>query len=151
MNIKAESVEDYLEQLPVERKQVLCKLRQVIQDHLPEGVEETMSYGMIGYVVPHSVYPPGYHCDPKLPLPFINLASQKNHVALYHCCIYAAPGLTQWFESEYPKHSSAKLDMGKGCIRFKKMDQIPYALVGELVGKVSVNEYIRLYESNVKR
>jgi hypothetical protein len=106
---------------------------------------------MLGYVVPHSKYPNGYHCDPKLPLPFMTIASQKNFVAFYHMGIYADQKLLQWFTDEYPKHSKAKLDMGKSCIRFKKLDQIPYKLIGELVSKVSAEKWIETYENNLKR
>jgi hypothetical protein len=105
---------------------------------------------MIGDVVPHSIYSNGYHCNPKFPLPFINIASQKNFVALYHMGIYADQTLYDWFVTEYPKHAKYKLDMGKSCIRFKKMDDIPYALIGELVEKMSVKAWIELYESKVK-
>lgn len=107
-------------------------MREIILENLPEGFEKTISYGMIGYVVPHSIYPPGYHCDPKLPLPFMKLASQKNYVVLYHSCIYADQKLLDWFKREYPKHTNAKLDMGKSCIHFKRMNDIPYDLIGEL-------------------
>lgn len=148
---KAKTPEAYLAELPPERKEVVAKLRQVILDNLPEGFEETMNYGMIGYVVPHSIYPGGYHCTPEMPLPFMSLASQKNHIGFYHMGIYAEPKLMEWFTSEYPKHSSRKLDMGKSCIRFKNMKDIPYALLGELVRKMSVDEWIALYEKNIKR
>jgi hypothetical protein len=110
-----------------------------------------MSYGMIGFVVPHSIYPDGYHCDPKLPLPFISIASQKNFIAVYHMGIYADRNLLEWFENEFPKHSKSKLDMGKSCIRFKKINEIPYELIGQLAGKVSVNEWIKTYESVFKK
>lgn len=109
-----------------------------------------MSYGMIGYVVPHSIYPSGYHCTPKLPLPFMNIASQKNFIALYHMGIYANPELLEWFTTEFPKHSTQKLDMGKGCIRFKKFDQIPFDLIAELAGKMSVEDWINCYETQIK-
>ncbi len=142
---------DYIDQLPEERKPVIKKLRKVIKDNLPKGFKEMMSYGMLGYVVPHSIYPAGYHCDPKLPLPFINLASQKNHVAFYHMGIYADEKLLKWFEAEYPKYSKRKLDMGKSCIRFKKMEDIPYELIGKLCGKMTVEAWIALYEKNLKR
>lgn len=151
MQSKAETPEQYNEQLPEDRKQVVSKLRKVILDNLPEGFSETMSYGMIGYVIPHSLYPDGYKCDPKLPLPFINIASQKNFVALYHMGIYADKELFDWFTSEYPKHCKSKLDVGKSCIRFKKMDQIPYELIAELVSKISPPDWIKLYEKNFKR
>ncbi|MDX1315855.1 MAG: DUF1801 domain-containing protein, partial [Eudoraea sp.] len=131
--------------------EVMDKLRQVVLKNLPEGFEETMNYGMIGYVVPHSIYPDGYHCTPELPLPFLNLASQKNHIGFYHMGIYSDPELLEWFTSEFPKHSKRKLDMGKSCIRFKNMNDIPYELLGELVSKMSVSEWIKTYENNVKR
>ena len=151
MNSTAKTPEAYLEGLPADRKEVIGKLRNVILENLPEGYEETMNYGMIGYVVPHSLYPGGYHCTPELPLPFLNLASQKNHIGFYHMGIYAEPKLMDWFTSEFPKHSSRKLDMGKSCIRFKNLQDIPYQLLGELVRKMSVDEWIALYEKNIKR
>lgn len=151
MKIQATSPEDYIAQLPEERQAVLEKLRYVISENLPADFTEAMSYGMIGYVVPHSVYPPGYHCDPKLPLPFVSIASQKNFVALYHMGIYANPELMEWFVAEYPKHCSHKLDMGKSCIRFKKMEDIPYELIGQLISKMTAEEWIDIYEANVKR
>ncbi|AEL28340.1 DUF1801 domain-containing protein [Cyclobacterium marinum] len=151
MNSKATSVEAYLEEIPDERKEAFNKLRQTILSNLPEGFEETMSYGMIGYVVPHSAYPAGYHCNPKLPLPFVNIANQKNYLALYHSCIYADSELMRWFKEEFPKHSKAKLDMGKSCIRLKKMDQIPFDLIGELITKVSMQEWINTYENSIKK
>jgi uncharacterized protein YdhG (YjbR/CyaY superfamily) len=145
------SVEDYLQQVPEERKEAFNKLRTVLIKKLPKGFQETINYGMIGYVVPHELYPKGYHCDPKLPLPFINLASQKNFIALYHMGIYADEKLLKWFTSEYPKHTKAKLDMGKSCIRFKKPDRIPFELIGELAEKMGVKEWIYVYEKMVKR
>jgi len=150
MQSKAKTVEEYLNELPEERKVPISTLRNSILNHLPKGFEEEMSYGMLGYVVPHSLYPGGYHCNPKLPLPFMNLASQKNFIALYHMGIYAIPELLEWFTTEYPKHSSQKLDMGKGCIRFKKLDQIPFDLIGELAGKMSVEDWIDCYETQIK-
>lgn len=151
MQYKATSPDDYISQLPEDRKTPVTKLRQVILKNLPKGFEETMNYGMIGYVIPHSLYPDGYHCDPKLPLPFMNIASQKNFVAVYHMGIYADPKLLNWFTSEYPKHSSRKLDMGKSCLRFKKLEDIPYQLIGELASKMSSKEWIVIYESNIKK
>jgi uncharacterized protein YdhG (YjbR/CyaY superfamily) len=148
---KAETIDGYLAKLPEDRKQAITKLRNILKKNLPSGFKETSSYGMIGYVVPHSAYPPGYHCDPKLPLPFINLASQKNFIALYHMGLYASPDLLKWFTEEFPKHSKTKLDMGKSCIRFKKPEQIPFELIGELASKMSVAEWISLYEKNLKR
>ena len=109
-----------------------------------------MSYGMIGWIVPHATYPDGYHCDPKLPLPFMNIASQKNFVAVYHSGVYADPEIHEWFVNEYPNHAKRKLDMGKSCIRFKKKDDVPYELIGGLFSIITVNQWIELYESNVK-
>lgn len=151
MTSKATSPEAYIAELPEDRQPVIEKIRQILLDNLPDGFEEQMSYGMLGYVVPHAIYPAGYHCDPKLPLPFINLASQKNYVALYHSGIYANQALHDWFVAAYPKHSKRKLDMGKSCIRFKKMDQIPYELIATLATKVTPEEWIANYEANVKR
>jgi len=151
MQSKATTVQEYLNELPEDRKPVLKKLRKLIKDNLPKGFKEQISYGMIGYIVPHSVYPAGYHCDPKLPLPFLNLASQKNYIALYHLGIYADKKLMKWFESEYSKRCKAKLDMGKSCIRFKKMEDIPYELIAELLSKMTPKDWIALYERNVKQ
>ena len=150
MKYQAHSPDEYIDQLPEDRKEVVSKLRDTIHKNLPKGFLETMSYGMIGWVVPHETYPDGYHCDPKLPLPFMNLASQKNFIAVYHSGVYAKEDLMEWFVSEYPKHAKRKLDMGKSCIRFKKMDDIPYDLIGELASKITVDEWIDTYESNVK-
>lgn len=150
MKIEATSPADYVSKVPEDRKAAFKKLRQTILDHIPKGFEETMNYGMIGYVVPHSTYPSGYHCDPKLPLPFTNIGNQKNFVALYHSGIYADPKVYDWFVSEYPKHCKYKLDMGKSCVRFKKVDDIPFDLIAELMGKFTVDSWITLYEKNVK-
>ena len=151
MTSKATTPEQYIKDLPEDRVVAITKLRKVINDNLPKGFHEEMSYGMIGYVVPHSIYPSGYHCDTKLPLPFMSFASQKNSINFYHMGIYAKPELLKWFTSEYPKHCTAKLDMGKSCVRFKKMDHIPFELLGELVQKMSVEDWISCYESNFKR
>jgi uncharacterized protein YdhG (YjbR/CyaY superfamily) len=151
MTIEAKTVDEYISKLPEDRKDAVSKLRSTIQKNIPEGFEECINYKMIGYVVPHSIYPAGYHCDTKLPLPFINIASQKNFVALYHSGIYADPKLLDWFVSEYPKYVKYKLDMGKSCIRFKKMETIPYGLIGELCQKMTVKDWVTLYEKNVKR
>lgn len=150
MQIKATSALDYIDQIPEERQESFNKLRNVILENLPDGFEEGTGYGMMGYSVPHSIYPAGYHCDPKQPLPFLGIASQKNFVAVYHMGIYADPNLLDWFLSEFPKHSKLKLDMGKSCIRFKKPDQIPFELIGDLVKKMSVDQWIELYETNMK-
>ena len=151
MQYDATSPEDYISQVPEERQDTLKKLRKVINDNLPKGFEEGMQYKMIGYYVPHSVYPDGYHCDPKTPLPFMSFASQKNSVNLYHMGIYAKKELLDWFVGEYPKHCKRKLDMGKSCIRFKKMDEIPFELIGELTKKMSSKEWIDIYESALKK
>lgn len=148
MQSKAVTPKEYLDQLSEDRKEAVGKLRKIVLENIPKGFEEEMSYGMLGYVVPHSIYPKGYHCDPKLPLAFMCIASQKNFVALYHMGIYADPKLLNWFIEEYPKHCKAKLDMGKSCIRFKKMDAIPYDLIAQLVAKVSVENWISMYESH---
>lgn len=147
MQSKVTTVEEYINELPNDRKEAIEKLRKVISKNLPKGFEETIGYGMIGYVVPHSIYPKGYHCDTKLPLPFISLASQKNFIALYHMGIYAEPTLLEWFVSEFPKHAKSKLDMGKSCIRFKKIDDIPFELIGELASKMTTEDWINKYES----
>jgi uncharacterized protein YdhG (YjbR/CyaY superfamily) len=151
MQSNATTVAAYLEEIPEERKEAFFKLRDTILTNIPKGFSEQLSYGSLGYVVPHSIYPKGYHCDPKLPLPFIALASQKNFIALYHMGIYANPELLNWFVSQYPKHSAQKLDMGKSCIRFKKMDEIPFDLIAALVQKMSVQEWIDCYESQIKK
>ena len=150
MQIHAENVEKYLELIPDDRKPAMNHLRQTILDNLPEGFKEEMSYGMIGYVVPKTIYPAGYHAGQDLPLPFINIASQKNFIAFYHMGIYSQKELYDWFTSEYPKHSNLKLDMGKSCIRFKKPEQIPFELIGQLVQKITVQKWIEIYESNIK-
>lgn len=151
MQYEATSPEDYISQVPEERQDTLKKLRKVIKDNLPKGFEEGIQYKMIGYYVPHSVYPDGYHCDPKVPLPFMSFASQKNSVNLYHSGIYADPELHKWFVTEYPKHCKRKLDMGKSCIRFKKMDEIPFELIGELTRKMTSDEWITVYETALKK
>lgn len=150
MQYKATSPEDYISQVPEERQETLKKLRKVINSNLPKGFEEGIQYGMIGYYVPHSIYPDGYHCKPEEPLPFMSFASQKNSVNLYHSGIYAVPEIHDWFVNEYPKHCKRKLDMGKSCIRFKKLDEIPFDLIGELSAKLSVDKWIEIYESAVK-
>lgn len=149
MQSTATTVSAYLEEIPEERKDALKKLRETILKNIPKGFVEQMTYGMIGYVVPHSIYPNGYHCTPELPLPFMSFASQKNFIAVYHMGIYANPELLNWFVAEYPKHSTQKLDMGKSCIRFKKANQIPFELIAELAQKMSVQEWITCYESQI--
>ncbi len=148
MQSNAQTVDEYISQVPDLQREAITQLREVILSNLPEGFSEEMNYGMMGYVVPHSLYPKGYHCDPKLPLPFLSVAAQKNFIAVYHMGIYADARLLDWFTSEYPKHSKLKLDMGKSCIRFKNPAQIPFGLIGELVGKMQVADWISCYESN---
>lgn len=150
MTSQAGSVQQYINELDAGRKDWVNAIRQKILDNLPAGFEEVMNYGMIGYVVPHSLYPAGYHCDPKLPLPFMALASQKNSVNFYHMGIYADAGLLNWFTTAHEGLKVGKLDMGKSCMRFKKQEQTPIALIGELVAKMGVAEWIALYEQSLK-
>ena len=151
MKIQVNNADEYIEQLPTERKQPMKDLRKAILDNLPTGFTETIGYGMIGYVVPHSIYPQGYHCDPKLPLPFMNIASQKNYVAVYHMGMYGDKKLFDWFADEYTKRTKSKPDMGKSCIRFKKFDKIPYDLIGELTSKISLEEWKSVYQKYLER
>lgn len=151
MQSKATTVQAYLQELPADRRQAIEALREVILQHIPEGFQETMSYGMIGYVVPHQLYPPGYHCKPQDPLPLMNIASQKNFIAIYHMGLYAQPALLDWFQQAHATASPKKLDMGKSCIRYKKLDDIPLHLIGELASKMTPTEWIALYEKNFKR
>src|SRR6476660_2373743 len=151
MTSSAPTVHEYLAQLPAERQAPMQQLIATITENLPEGFEPRMSYGMVTWVVPHSTYPAGYHCNPKQALPFLSLASQKNFIALYHMGLYAKPELLDWFVSEYPKHSKTKLDMGKSCIRFKKPEQIPFELLAELFRKMTVEDYIETYQTNLEQ
>ncbi len=151
MTSAATTPEDYISQLPEDRKGPITKLNNLIKKHMPKGLEAGMGYGMLAYYVPKSIYPDGYHCKPFPPLPFINLASQKNFIALYHSGMYAKKELYDWFVAEYPKHSKYKLDMGKSCVRFKKNDDIPYDLIEELMAKMSVEEWISIYENTIKK
>jgi uncharacterized protein YdhG (YjbR/CyaY superfamily) len=151
MQSKAATPEEYIDNLPEDRKTAVKELRKVILKNLPKGFEECINYGMIGYVIPHSLYPDGYHCNPKQPVPFMNIASQKNFIAVYHMGVYADKKLLTWFTKEYAKQSKTKLDMGKSCIRFKKIDQIPYKLIGELAGRITPKEWLGVYEKYVKR
>lgn len=151
MQSNASTPEEYIASLPADRQPAIVALRDAILEHLPEGFTEQMIYGMLGYVVPHTIYPAGYHANPKDPLPFMNLASQKNFIAVYHMALYADEKLLKWFTDEYAKVSKRKLDMGKGCIRFKKIDEIPVALIGELAGKITLQDWISIYEKNLKK
>ena len=145
------TVEEILISLPEDRLEPFNKLHDVIMKNLPKGFEAAISYGGLGYVIPHSLYPAGYHCKPIEPLPFAGIASQKNSINFYHMGIYSDPKLLEWFVSEYPKYSEQKLDMGKSCVRFKKLNQIPYKLIGELMKKMSVKKWITIYETNIKK
>lgn len=151
MKANGKTVKEILTNVPPDRAEAFNKLHEVIVKNLPKGFEAAISYGGLGYVVPHSLYPAGYHCKPTEPLPFAGIASQKNSINFYHMGIYTNPELLQWFVNEYPKHSKQKLDMGKSCMRFKKPDDIPYKLVGELMKKMSAKDWINLYESKLKR
>lgn len=151
MQYEANTPEEYIEMIPEDRKGPISKLREVILKNLPEGYEEGITYKMIGYYVPHSIYPSGYHCDPKLPLPFMSIASQKNFIGVYHMGVYSNKELYDWFVEEYGKRCKYKLDMGKSCVRLKRIDDIPYELIGELASKVTVEEWISWYEKSIKR
>lgn len=151
MKIEAKDPNDYASKVQDKHKEAFAELRKVVKKNLPKGFEECMNYGMIGYVVPHKLYPDGYHCKPELPLPFMNIAAQKNFIGFYHMGIYSDPDLMKWFQEEYTKRVPGKLDMGKSCIRLKKMDQIPYELFGELVKKVKPEEWIATYETAYKQ
>lgn len=151
MKADGKTIEEILTNLPEDRIIAFNKLHKVIVKNLPKGFEASISYGGLGYVVPHSIYPAGYHCKPSEPLPFAGIASQKNTINFYHMGIYSDPELYNWFISEYPKHTTQKLDIGKSCVRFKKFDQIPYELIGELMKKMTAKRWIEIYENNLKR
>lgn len=150
MTSKVTTINQYLEALPEDRKDIITKIYTTIKKNLPKGFEACISYGMIGFVVPKSTYPNGYHCDPKLPLPFINIASQKNHIAIYHMGLYSDTNLTKWFEEEWLNHGFKKADLGKSCLRFKKAADVPLKLIEELVTKMSPEKWIEIYESVLK-
>jgi len=151
MKIEAVSVNDYFDKVPEERKLAMDKLRTSINSNLPDGYEERFGYGMPSWVVPHSIYPAGYHANTKLPLPFMSIASQKNFIGLYHMGIYADVKLLKWWEKEYAQYCTKKIDMGKSCIRLKHLDDIPYDLIAKLCTKISVDEWVKIYEENIKR
>ena len=146
-----DSIKDYINSLESDRKKTITQLINVIEQNIPKGFEKVMNYGMPSFVIPHSIYPNGYHCDTTLPLPFIGVSNQKSSISLHHMGLYADPELLNWFKSEYPKHSNTKLDMGKSCIRFKKFNEIPYELIGALSNKMTVKNWIDIYEQNIKR
>ena len=151
MQSSATTPDQYIQELPEDRKEIMQKLRETVLKNIPKGFEEIMQYGMISYVVPHSIYPDGYHCKPSDPLPFLSIASQKNHIAFYNMGIYSKPELLKWFTEEYPKQAKGKLDMGKSCIRFKNPKNIPFDLLGELTKKISVDQWIEIYEKTFKK
>lgn len=151
MTSTAATPDEYIASLPDDRREAMDKLRKVIKKNIPKGFAETMQYGMMGWVVPHSKYPAGYHCNPKDALPFAGLASQKAAISFYHMGMYSMPELLDWFVKEYPKHSKTRLDMGKSCVRFKKPEQIPYELIGELMQKVTPEKWIEVYKKILKK
>lgn len=151
MQSKAKTVDEYIETLPEDRQKAISDIRKVVNKNLPKGFREEMGYGMMGWVVPHKLYPAGYHCNPKQPLPFMGVASQKNFISLYSMCLYSDTKLLRWFQKEWPKHSSKKLDMGKSCIRFKKSEDVPLKLIGELAAKVTPAQWIEMYESAFRK
>ena len=147
----ASTPDDYISGLPDDRKAALTAIREAVNERIDPGFKEAMGYGMMGWVVPHSLYPAGYHCDPKQPLSYMGIASQKNFISIYSMCLYSDNDLLDWFRSEWPKHSSKKLDMGKSCMRFKKLDDVPLKLIGELASKFTPQQWIEMYESVLKR
>ena len=151
MQSKAATPDAYIAEMPEDRRKAFNRLRTIIKKNIPKGFKETMGYGMMGFCVPHSIYPAGYHCKPSDPLPFMSLASQKHFIAVYHMGIYADPKLLKWFKEAHAKASPKKLDMGKSCIRYKNPDDIPFELIGELASKITVEEWIAAYEKNLKR
>jgi hypothetical protein len=151
MQYDAKTPDEYIASLPEDRRAALSALRKVINQNLPAGFHETMGYGHMGWVVPFETYPAGYHCDPKQPLPFMGIASQKNHIAVYSMCLYGEVKVLDWFREEWPKYSKKKLNMGKSCIRFKKLEDIPLDLIGELSTKVTPQQWIEMYEASLKR
>jgi len=151
MKANGTTVKEILANVPQERLEAFNKLHKVIVKNLPKGFEAAISYGGLGYVVPHTIYPAGYHCKPIEPLPFAGIASQKNSINFYHMGIYSKPELYDWFVSEYPKYSTRKLDMGKSCVRFKKADDIPFDLIAKLMQKMTVEEWVAIYENNLKK
>jgi len=145
MRSDATTPDEYIKNLPEDRRTAMAELRKTIKKNLPKGFKEAMGYGMLGWVVPHKLYPGGYHCDPAQPLPFLGIASQKNHIALYHMGLYFDEKLLKWFEGEWKKASSRKLDIGKSCIRFKRPADIPFELIGKLVTKITPQQWIESY------
>lgn len=148
MTSKATTVAQYIKELPDDRREAVKAIRDTIVKNLDKGFQETMQYGMIGYSVPHKIYPAGYHCDPKQPLPFAGIGNQKNHIGIYLFCIYADEELTRWFVDEWKK-TGKKLDMGKGCVRVKKLEDVPLALLGKTIKKVKLKSFVAMYEKAI--
>ncbi len=146
MKAKGTTIEEILAGIDDERREAFLQLHKTIVEHLPAGFEPGISYGGLGYVIPHSIYPGGYHCKPQEPLPFAGIAAQKGSINFYHMGLYADPSLMSWFVEEFPKHSKRKLDMGKSCVRFKNHQEIPMSLIGELMKKMTAQQWIDLYE-----
>lgn len=146
MQSKARTVNEYMASLPPERRVALQAVREEILKNLGPGYEEGMQYGMIGYYVPHEVYPPGYHCDPKQPLPFAGLASQKNYMSIYLMCVYGVPEQEAWFREQWAR-TGKKLDMGKGCVRFRKLDDLPLPVIGRTIKRVPSKKFVAFYDS----
>jgi hypothetical protein len=149
MQSKAKTVEQYLAELPADRRSAIEAVRKVLRKNLDKQYQEGMQYGMIGYYVPHSVYPAGYHCDPKQPLPFVCLGSQKNYMSLHLACVYSDSAQYKWFQKAWAE-TGKKLDMGKACVRFKKVDDLALDVVGEVIRRNPVKAYIKMYESVLK-
>lgn len=150
MQSKAATVAEYLKELPADRREAISKVRSVIRKNLPKGYAECMSYGMIGYVVPHKIYKPGYHCNPSQPLPMACLASQKNYMTLHLSAIYMNTVSEQWLREEFEARGK-RLDMGKGCIRFKKLEDLPLDVIGQAIARVPVADFIMYYEDARKK
>lgn len=142
------TISEYIAAIDETRRSAYERLLTTVTNVLPEGFVCIMQYDMPTFVIPKELYPAGYHVNPELPLPFLSIGVQKNHISLYHLGLYADPALLEWFVAEYPHHVSTKLNMGKSCIRFSNINKIPYTLIEELVSRQSVDDYIKLYESN---
>lgn len=148
MTSQAKTVEDYLASLPADRRAAIETVRKVILENLDDGFEEGMQYGMIGYYVPHSIFPAGYHCAPKQPLPFAGLASQKKHMAVYMMCVYGDPTQLAQFQQDWAK-TGKKLDMGASCVRFKKLEDLPVAVIGKAIARAKLKTFVATYQSNL--
>lgn len=140
------SVKEYIDTLPVDRKKVVSEIRKVINKNIPKGFRESVASNMIMWSVPHTAYPPGYHCDPSKPLMLMCLSATKGGISLHHMGLYGSGPLLNWFQGEWPKHSARKIDMGKACVRFKKLEDVPLDLIGELVTKLSPQKWVEVYE-----